>query len=82
MLNVHKKLSLQLQCIGVIVNYIKISFCLKCMGRTNTYHGMNCYIFLIEKKMWYKRFRPIVLGLHDHFFTYLTNNYDTNFHHS
>jgi len=44
MFNVHKKFNMQLQCTKVIVNYIKISFCLRCMGHTNTYHGMNCYI--------------------------------------
>ncbi len=41
MFHVHKKFDLHLQCIGVIVSYIKISFYLRCMGCTNTYHGIN-----------------------------------------
>ncbi len=62
MFNVHKKFNLQLQCIRIIVNFIKINFCLKCMGHTNIYHGMNYYIASSrEKKRETKKFDPLFL---------------------
>jgi len=43
-----------------MVNFIKINFCLQCMGRINVYHGMNCYIASSqEKKSETKKFDPL-----------------------
>ncbi len=51
---------MQLQCTRVIVNHIKISFCLRCMGHTNTYQGMNCYIASSqERKLDTRDFDPL-----------------------
>jgi hypothetical protein len=51
---------MQLQCTRVIVNHIKTSFCLRCMGHTNTYQGMNCYIASSqERKLDTRDFDPL-----------------------
>jgi hypothetical protein len=50
LLHIHEIFDLQLQCIGVIINYIKINFCLKSMRHTNTYMELNIVFVLVEEE--------------------------------
>jgi hypothetical protein len=43
---------------------------------------LTIILFLTKKKTQQKRFRPIILGLHDYISTCTTNNSDTIPHHS